>query len=151
MKLLFILCVLAMATTASADIITFIHECNTSVTGTLDGEPFEATFTITASGDTDDRDTNGLDFWIDHTSASIEIDGVGTFDFVTPTRTFANNDFEVVGFSRAGANGTDLFNGPSHRDFGAWDMLSSIGPSQEMMASLSPGIAIRLKQRAAFW
>jgi len=110
----------------SADVITFVHECDTEVTGTLDGEPFEATFIITASGDTDDRENDNEVFWIDHTSASIAIDGVGTFDFVTATRTAVNTDGNFVAFLRSG--GLGLVFGPIHPDFGTWDMLSSIGP-----------------------
>jgi len=96
------------------------------VSGTLDGEPFTATFVITATGDTDEREGGGGVFRISHTSASIEIDGVGTFDFVTPTRTGVNNDGDFVAFSRD--SGLGLIFGPIHPGFGTWDMLSSIGP-----------------------
>jgi len=117
-----------LTVSASADVITFVHECNTPVTGTLNGEPFEATFVMTASGDTDDRQSDTGVFWIVHSSASIEIDGVGTFDFITPTRTVVNNDFGSVGFSRAPRD-DDLFVGPLNEpEFETWDMLSSIGP-----------------------
>ena len=123
------LCVAGIFTlSATADVITFVHECETPVSGTLDGEPFEATFIITASGDTDDRQSDTDIFWIVHTSASIEIDGVGTFDFITPTRTLVNNDVGTVGLTRAQPAG-GLFIGPiGEPEFQTWDMLSSIGP-----------------------
>ena len=86
-------------------------------------------FVITATGDTDDREARPFGFSTEHESASIEIDGVGTFDFISATRTFVNNDFGTVGFSRAGGGASDLFNGPHGQpDFETWDMLNSIGP-----------------------
>jgi hypothetical protein len=56
------------------------------------------------------------------------IDGVGSLLFVSPTRTFVNNSLDLVGFSRAGSSGLDLFNGPTASVFASWDMLTSIGP-----------------------
>lgn len=120
--------VLLLLTTAeaSAAILTFLHEGNGS--GTLGGNPFRASdFLITAVGDTDDRESFGSGWFIGHTSASISIEGVGVVDFLTPTRHFVNNTVQIVGFSRAGS-GTDLFDGPTDPLFGAWDMLSPIGP-----------------------
>jgi len=107
--------------------ITFVHECNIPVRGTLDGVPFEATFVITATGDTDDREMFEHGFRINHESASISIDGVGAFGFITSTETIVNNRSERVGFQRT-SDHTGLFSGPGHRDFGTWDMLRSIGP-----------------------
>jgi hypothetical protein len=108
--------------------ITFIHE-GTHAGFVLDGVFHEdGGFVITATGDTDDRESFGAGFSIDHLTASIELSGVGTFDFLTPTRTFVNNVSMLVGFSRAGIDGSDLFNGPEDAGFAAWDMLSSIGP-----------------------
>jgi hypothetical protein len=65
---------------------------------------------------------------MDNFSASIDIVGVGAFTFLTPTRFFVNNLNDIVGFSRAGTSGLDLFNGPTDSQFGTWDMLSGIGP-----------------------
>jgi hypothetical protein len=110
--------------------ITFIHQGAGS--GTLNDVPFgtlaPANFTITATGDTDDRASFSGGFFVDHLTASIVIDGVATVDFVTATRTFVNNGISIVGFSRAGAGGADLFNGPTDAAFTAWNMLSAIGP-----------------------
>jgi hypothetical protein len=95
--------------------------------GTLAGQPFALSdFVITAYSDTNNRQPLSGGWFIDHTSASVAIAGLGTYDFVTGTRTFVN--YSLVGFSRAGANGVDLFNGPLDPAFSSWDMLSSIGP-----------------------
>ena len=53
------------------------------------------------------------------------------------TRTFVNNDFDfltdgIVGFSRDGELGSDLFDGPTKADSRPVDMLSAIGPFLEM-------------------
>ena len=126
LKGLFAVVLLTFGTTAMAVPITFIHSGSGS--GSIGGTDFANTdFVITAIGDTDDKDNQGgfADF-IDHQSASILISGVGTFDFVTGTRTFLNGT--TVGFSRAGDGGLDLFNGPSNAGLSGWDMASSIGP-----------------------
>lgn len=118
----------AVPGSASAATITFTHEGSTTG-GTLDGVGFGgAAFKITAVGDTDDRADAGGVFYIDHVSAQIEIDGLGVLDIVTGTRTFINDGSDLVGFSREGGSGLDLFNGPSDAALDGWDMLSSIGP-----------------------
>jgi hypothetical protein len=115
------------ASPALADPMTFTHEGSGS--GTLDGSPFGASeFIITAFGDTGNRLSSGGGWYINHSSASISITGVGDFDLLTPTRTFVNNGVYIVGFSHAGASGADLFNGPESLLFGSWDMLGPIGP-----------------------
>ena len=105
--------------------------------GTIDGVAFGSlapvAFTITATGDTDNRQSilvGGvflIAYFIDNDSASIDIEGVGTFDFTTPTRFFANQESGngLVGFSLAGLFGSDLFDGPTAP---GWDMTTSIGP-----------------------
>jgi PEP-CTERM motif len=105
--------------------ITFIHQGFGS--GTLDGTAFGGReFRITATGDTNDRGSFGDGFFINHVSATISIASLGDFKFITATRTFVNNDLDLVGFSLA--TGSDLFNGPMDVAFGKWDMLTSIGP-----------------------
>ena len=114
---------------ASASLITFTHEGTGS--GTIGGIAFtDADFVVTATGDTDNimlRDLTGT-LYINHDLASISISGVGTFDFITDTRTFVSNSIDLVGFSRAGETGEDLINGPTDSIFSGWDMTTSIGP-----------------------
>jgi hypothetical protein len=123
---------LGIASAASALPITYTHSGFGS--GTLDGVAFGSVapvaFTITAHGDTDNRENAMagpflVAYFIDNDDASIEIEGVGTFNFTDPTRFFSNVENGLVGFSRAGLFGADLFNGPTA---GGWDMTTSIGP-----------------------
>ncbi|HKW02474.1 MAG TPA: PEP-CTERM sorting domain-containing protein [Vicinamibacterales bacterium] len=114
------------ASAASATPISYTHTGFGS--GTLDGVLFGAAapiaFTINATSDTTTLQNCGVGCLSnDNTSASITIQGLGTFTFITPTRYFEN--VGVVGFSRAGLGGSDLFNGPA---LSGWDMISSIGP-----------------------
>ena len=112
---------------ATADILTFEHQGSGS--GTLAGQPFPtSSFLITATGDTAARQGYSGGWSIDHISASIQIAGLGTFGILTPTRTFSEYAGNLVGFSRAGILGDDLFNGPVDPAFGTWDMLTPIGP-----------------------
>jgi hypothetical protein len=117
---------LALTATAAAAPITFIYTGSGDYSAQLDGVPFsDADFTITATGDTDDRQSFANGFFIEHLTSSISIAGVGTFDFITATRTFVNNTGGGGGFSRS--SGPDLYTGQDPVFF-AWDMLSSIGP-----------------------
>jgi hypothetical protein len=111
---------------ASAVPITYVHTGFGS--GTLADVAFGAAaptpFIITAVGDTANVQSCGSScLFNDNSTASIDITGVGTFVFITLTRYFGN--VGIVGFSRAGTNGSDLFNGPASP---VWDMSSSIGP-----------------------
>lgn len=114
---------LAFAGSALAGPITFVYAGSGS--GSLNGETFGvSSFVITATGDTDEVRASDVLRSINHLSASISIDDLGTFDFVTATRTFVNIN-GIFGFSRS--SGADLFN--SRNDIlKDWDMLSSIGP-----------------------
>ncbi len=120
---------LAAAASGQVPPIVFIHEGRGS--GTLDGVPFgvgsPAAFTITATGNLADRTNFGGGWEIDHTTALITIDGGGSVQFITPTRTFVNNILGLVGFSRS-ITREDLFNGPQRPAFESWDMTGSIGP-----------------------
>ncbi len=129
MKKTLVCAVVAMflAVSTEAGLLTFTHEGNGS--GTLNGAPFSASdFVITAVGDTANRESYSAGWFIDHSSASILIDGLGDFDILTGTRTFVNNNSQMVGFSRAGIRGADLFDGPTDAQFATWDMLDSTGP-----------------------
>lgn len=114
-----------IATAAAAAPISYTHTGFGS--GSIDGDPFglaaPVAFTITATGDTDDIESCATGcFFIDNLTASIDIAGVGSFDFTTATRYVSNTNVDSIGFSReTGA----LFIGPTVVD---WDMTTSVGP-----------------------
>ena len=118
-------CVLSLTSLAApAAVITFTHAGTGS--GTLGGVPFtNQTFTITGSGDLAIGAING-GYAVDHDSASIDISGLGIFDFVSKTRTFVSNESSLVGFARAGYLGADLFTGPYSDVFASWNMQTDI-------------------------
>ena len=105
-------------------------------TGVIGTTAFSNTaFTITAAGDTVNRQSytsypfNTLPlYWIDSDSAFINLSGAGTFDFISSTRTYVNEYYAQVGFSRGPGNGIDLFDSSSDSVFSTWDMQTSIGP-----------------------
>jgi hypothetical protein len=118
---------LAFAASAFATPITYTHTGFGS--GRIGAASFsDAAFTITATGDTANRASSSGGYFIDNDAAFIDISGLGTFSFLTGTRYFVYNGGNIVGFSRAGSGGLDLFNGPTSNVFGAWDMTASIGP-----------------------
>jgi PEP-CTERM motif len=126
-----ILC-LSFGINALAHSIIFTHTGEGTIDGTLAGVPFTThAFTIIAFGDTDDRHQNegGAAFFINHSFAIVDIEGVGVLTFTTPTRTWTA--FQLLGFGHAFApgSGNNLYDGPFDQSFmGGWDMLSSIGP-----------------------
>jgi hypothetical protein len=97
-------------------------------------------FTITELLDTANRQSFTGGYFIDDTSASIAISGIGTFGFTTPTRSYVNDISE--GFSRATYAGNDLLDAPDNSAFSTWDMTTSIGPftgiGEILQWSLSP-------------
>jgi PEP-CTERM motif-containing protein len=119
----------AFFTGAAAEPITFIFTGMGS--GSLNGTAFSSSaFTITGHADTLARSSDagpGV-YYTDHLTADIDIAGLGDFAFLTPTRTFVNTGASIVGFSRAGASGLDLYDGPQDSALATWDMLSAIGP-----------------------
>ena len=98
---------LLVSSTANAALIEFIYTGSGS--GNLDGNSFgQSDFTITQVFDTDNIQSCGSSCIFNNAlSASIMIDGLGAFDFISSTRTFATSS--VVGFSRGGQTGLDLF------------------------------------------
>jgi hypothetical protein len=129
MKLLSTLAALVgLASLAPAQSITLIHEGQGS--GDLNGVPFAATsIVITAEGDISQRISFSAGWFLEHTNATVEIGGIGTYQFTSPTRTFVNNSGQIVGFSRGTAAGSsDLMNGPSDAAFASWDMTTAVGP-----------------------
>jgi hypothetical protein len=126
----FLIFLIVSASNTLAAPITFTHSGTGS--GSLAGSPFSnASFTITSEADTDNR-LNFLNYHLyftEHTSASIWIEGEGTFQFNTGTSTFVNQSSTRVGFSPAYiVEARDLFQGPANSAFSTWDMLSAIGP-----------------------
>ena len=123
--------------------IIFTHEG--SGAGSLDGAVFAVSdFRITALGDTDDRQSFGSNaYFIVHLSASITIDGLGSYNFISPTATFINDASDLVGLTRTGASYLDLLHGPIDAAFDGWDMLTSIGPisgTGYLLQWLSPAV-----------
>lgn len=137
-----LLLVLAVAAWSSpqvlhAEPITFTYEGEAN--GSLGDETFGARdgarrFVITAYGDTDDRFPRVGDviYEIEHSSAEIEIEGLGTFAIQTPTRTALNTFTGLAAFSRAvdmtPTSGYDVLL-VSDDSLTAWDLLTSFGPT----------------------
>lgn len=114
---------------AHAEPITFTH---TGIgTGSIGTTNFvNSFFTITEITDTTlrkDCGTGGACFYMDDLEASISIGGL-SYSFLTPTRTFVDQDIMLAGFARAGAGGQDLLDGPISRLLANYSMLTSIGP-----------------------
>jgi hypothetical protein len=108
--------------------ITFSYSGAGELSGTLDGTPFATTgFVITATGQISNRTQPFFGWALNNTTASIEIVGVGTYNFVTPTGLWVSNSGASIGFGRADLGG-DLYRRPFDNAFLTWDMLSSIGP-----------------------
>jgi len=113
---------------AQASTITFIHS-GIAHGGTVDGAAFDpGEFTITAVADTDDLKVYLDVYFINHLSATIEIEGVGVVTLLTPTRTFSADDIDTVGFARATRSGMDLFDGPTDPAFDGYDLTTAIVP-----------------------
>jgi hypothetical protein len=127
--ILSLLLVLALTSDGRAAIIAFTDQG--VGTGTIGNQSFTNTpFTITARANTANRlfDSFGNVFSEDNDSAQITLNGIGTYQFITATRFFVNHNSGVVGFSRAGLDGADLFDGPGTLALQQWAMLTPIGP-----------------------
>ncbi len=111
---------------ASAVVMTFTYTGNGS--GTLGGVPFPASdFIITGMGDTATRRSLGVGWGITHSSASIQIAGLGQLGFISGTGTWLNTNRGTVNLGRSPVGG-DLFDSVSHAPLSTWDMLGPIGP-----------------------
>jgi len=98
--------------------------------GTIGAASFNnASFVITSVGDTAARQpiSPSLGFYIDNTTASINISGIGLANFTLATRIFVNNTKSGAGFSRAGAGGDDILD-VEGATFASWNMLTNVGP-----------------------
>lgn len=122
-----IITLLFLINNASSATITYIYTGHGS--GDLGGVPFfNEDFTISATGNTADRENHGAGiFSINNSTATINISDVGNLTISSPTRLFVNNLENTVGFSHAGFGGLDLFN-TVNPAFGSWKMMNSIGP-----------------------
>ncbi len=119
--------VLVTPALAAAQQITLTHQASGS--GAIAGVPFSSScFLITATAEVSNAQSLGLGWSLDHTTAEIDITGVGVFQFVSQTRTFVNNSAQIVGFSRGGTSGNDLLNGPNDASLATWDMLTTVAP-----------------------
>lgn len=98
--------------------------------GTLNGRAFgKSKFTILVKGDTNQRNEPSTNlFAIPSASASITIQGLSTYNFLSDTRMFVNNNTKAVGFSRDKTSGLDLYDIFNVSFVPNWDMLTSIGP-----------------------
>ena len=128
-----LLVIILAPVTAMAAPVIFTHSGMGS--GSLGGVSFDSSsFTITAYGDTDNVNSSSIfaDFFTDHDSAFINIDGTGTYEFLIPTQTFVYGD-RVAGFgwynNISDEIGMDLFTGPTdYVGYDGWEMQTSIGP-----------------------
>ena len=116
---------------AAADLLQFTQTGSGS--GTLDGVAFDdTTFTITALTDTANVDGIApFSSWTPHLSATIEIDGVGTFDILTQTYTLVEHPGQwgapAVAFAIEWIGGpAGLFWGPMDAVFGTWDTTTEL-------------------------
>lgn len=109
---------------ANANPIQFIFTGTGS--GSLNGVQFrDVAFVFSEFSDTANAQSCGSACtFIDSITATVSLTGIGSYSFLTGTRTFDSNGF--VGFSRAGNNGADLYN--VFNVGSAYDMASSIGP-----------------------
>jgi hypothetical protein len=107
---------------------TLYSSVQSTASGSLNGVPFASTpFTISVAWDVAAVQLVGSNIYsVDHSAASIEITGLGTYTFTTATRTFNNQNVPVAGFSRA--SGADLVNGPYDQAFASWNLATPIGP-----------------------
>lgn len=121
-----ILTVAVVSGSVFAGPIQFIYTGTGS--GTSNGNAFSnAAFTITETADTSSRQSCGPGcFFIDDTTASINIVGFGALTLVTKTKTSISGN--EVFFSRATFTGSDLFDGPANNALLGYGLLTSIGP-----------------------
>lgn len=114
-----------MPASASADIITYTFEGSAS--GSLGGVNFGmSNFVVSIQADTSNIEFD-LVLLVPNNSASITIDGLGTFDFVTPTLTAYFDSTIYLSW------GPQLFDGPdilsvNHGALAGWGLDTEIGP-----------------------
>lgn len=121
--------VMLLTSASHAATITYTHYLE-GVSGSLAGIAFGPTnITVTATADTANVQTvSPTVLSIPHFAADIDIDGVGDFSFLAPTRSFINDGLDIVGFARGPGQGTDLIFAPSSPLYNGWDLTSALGP-----------------------
>lgn len=123
-----ILCVGTACAVSSADaeVITFTYTGRGS--GSIGQVNFTSRlFTLSAIGDTANRVRIGNAWRISHGTASVSIDGIGTYAIGQPTSSAVNNTYQAVIFGDPVANDALYVERP-HPAFETWDLSSSIGP-----------------------
>ncbi len=130
-----VIALLSLSIGVQAALITTTFTGNGS--GTLAGSSFlRSDFTITSVGDTDNRVFISTDniYWLLMSTSSINIQGIGDFNFSQQQQVFCNQNNSAVGFSRA--DGSDLFDMYSVPSSSSWDMSTSFGPVSTNTGSL---------------
>ncbi len=122
------------ATGARADLIEIRYQ-GFLVRGDLSNQVwFYGNTVFTAIADTSTREVYPGGYTMRNVSMNVSLPGVGTFDFLSGTRSFVSNLNQRAGFGREdeeGVNtGHDLFHGPVNAQFATWDMTTPIGPVQ---------------------
>lgn len=116
------------ASQSLAATITFTFTSTAS--GSINGNAFAASaFTLTTTADTANRigPASGTYKYLNLT-ATIDILGVGSYTFVTPTNTFFATGNNTPGIQRT-ADNTDLVDGPfNSAGLSGWQMNTTIGP-----------------------
>lgn len=85
--------------------------------------------TIVAHGDTSNRQELGDDgYYVEHAAASVVLDGIGTFEFLTNTQTFISTDGEYLAFMRSPPQSRNLVAMLLAPAAEPWDMQKSFGP-----------------------
>jgi hypothetical protein len=126
---------LAVISTSFATPISFAYTGSGS--GSIGGTPFTNTpFVITALGDTNSRlgPLSGI-YWIDHASAQIEINGVGSYSFLDPTSTYYDFQSPSVYLTRT-PDVLLLGSTVPISGLAGWNMLTSIGPISTAFLSI---------------
>ena len=130
MKRLIATCLVVVLFSASSAMVVVAAPVTFTLTGTGSGMlnfvPFAtSSFIITSQGDTDNRLSFDVGWSITHSSSSIVITGLGTFDILTRTQTAVNNDIDSVVYGTAVSSryliDRALFLGPVDAAFSTWE------------------------------
>lgn len=104
------------------------YQVQTTASGSLNGVQFNNELvTISAVGDTDNVETNGaVNLLLTDIEVSVEINGLGSANFVDAIQAVSNNNTQLGGFGNTStATGVLFVNDPV---FGTYDLRSELGP-----------------------